>query len=97
MKQYEIAIWRDRVGGWSGIGTLGAPTKQALMASFGSLSFVRDDVRITVVFCDQGATVEVARQFAISLYESRSVKIDLDTLKSIDRLTSLRGREFATP
>jgi len=76
MNELSLTIF-EKDGQLYGIGELGKPTSKHLCNCLDWWSFVRGDVRIYALAVTPRVTVEIARQFAVKLYEGQTQRINI--------------------
>lgn len=77
MDEWTVVVF-IREGEMYGFGALGSPSRKQIVGSYQHFSFVRGNVRIHVLSVTQSVTVNIAREFAIALYEGRTRTINFD-------------------
>lgn len=70
----------EREGCLYGIGEIGAPTRKLISNCDNRFVFSRLNTRVHVLAVAPGVTEDIARQFAIRMYEGKTIRVDLQRI-----------------
>lgn len=90
MTEYEITVFRKGED-FVGICTLGKPASARLLVAPCCFSFVRGAVRIWVISHETTVSENLARHFAVALYEGKCLNLNFNDYHFADRFAAICG------